>query len=178
VEADRGRTDKDGVTLEAALAQCGIDVERVGLAVKEQKNLAAYLELHIEQGPILERLGKALAVVEGTKGVERWAITFRGRKLIRLHADGSTAGCVGCCGQAGAGDSADCKEASAGRRDDGKRDDVSGDVTAVVGRCETTLDMRDLDAQVLARMLREARDASERFAKKKAARWSGRRSGD
>src|ERR1700733_10557880 len=53
VEADRGRTDKDGVTLEAALAGCGVDVERVGEAVREQKCLAAYLELHIEQEPIL-----------------------------------------------------------------------------------------------------------------------------
>jgi N-carbamoyl-L-amino-acid hydrolase len=39
-----------------------------------------------------------------------------------------------------------------------------GIVTAVVGRCETTLDQRDLDATVLARMYKEAREASERFA--------------
>jgi N-carbamoyl-L-amino-acid hydrolase len=39
-----------------------------------------------------------------------------------------------------------------------------GIVTAVVGRCEATLDMRDLDADVLASMLRDAREASERFA--------------
>jgi N-carbamoyl-L-amino-acid hydrolase len=41
---------------------------------------------------------------------------------------------------------------------------LPGIVTSVVGRCETTLDMRDLDATVLASMLREARAASERFA--------------
>ena len=40
----------------------------------------------------------------------------------------------------------------------------TGIVTAVVGRCETTLDQRDLDAEVLASMYREAREASERFA--------------
>jgi len=39
-----------------------------------------------------------------------------------------------------------------------------GIVTAVVGRCETTLDLRDLDAEVLAQMLAECREASERFA--------------
>jgi N-carbamoyl-L-amino-acid hydrolase len=39
-----------------------------------------------------------------------------------------------------------------------------GIVTAVVGRCETTLDMRDLDAGVLASMLAEAQEASRRFA--------------
>ena len=43
-----------------------------------------------------------------------------------------------------------------------------GIVTAVVGRCETTLDMRDLDAGVLAAMLAEAREASERFANEEA----------
>ncbi len=41
---------------------------------------------------------------------------------------------------------------------------LPGIVTAVVGRCETTLDQRDLDPAVLAQMLREAREASERFA--------------
>jgi len=47
-------------------------------------------------------------------------------------------------------------------------------VTAVVGRCEATLDMRDLDAGVLAGMLREAREASERFAKEEGCtvEWS------
>lgn len=78
--ADRERTHRDGMTLEAALAACGVDVERVGEAAVKQKNLAAYLELHIEQGPILERLGKPLAVVQGTKGVEPGAITFRGQE--------------------------------------------------------------------------------------------------
>ena len=53
IAADRGRTDKDGVTLEAALSACAVDVDRVGDAAVERKNLAAYLELHIEQGPIL-----------------------------------------------------------------------------------------------------------------------------
>src|SRR4051812_4610382 len=69
IEADRVRTDRDGVTLEGALKQCGVAVERVGDAAVERANMAAYLELHIEQGPILERLGKPLAVVQGTKGV-------------------------------------------------------------------------------------------------------------
>jgi N-carbamoyl-L-amino-acid hydrolase len=49
-----------------------------------------------------------------------------------------------------------------------------GIVTAVVGRCETTLDIRDLDAGVLAGMLAEARAASEHFAKEEGCtvEWS------
>jgi N-carbamoyl-L-amino-acid hydrolase len=166
VEADRGRTDKDGVTLEAALGACGVDVERVGEAVREQKNLSAYLELHIEQGPILERVGKPLAVVQGTKGVERWAITFRGQEA---HS-GSTPMEVRRDALAAAAKLALEIRPIARKHPQavatmGSVKTFPGIVTAVVGRCETTLDMRDLDAGVLAQMLREAREASERFAK-------------
>ena len=165
IEADRGRTDREGVTLEAALAACGVDVERVGEAVVEQKNLAAYLELHIEQGPILERLGKPLAVVQGTKGVERWAITFRGQEA---HS-GSTPMEVRRDALAAAAKLALEIRPIAMKHPQavatmGSVKTFPGIVTAVVGRCEATLDMRDLDAEVLAGMLREARAASERFA--------------
>jgi beta-ureidopropionase / N-carbamoyl-L-amino-acid hydrolase len=165
VEADRGRMDREGVTLAAALAACGVDVERVGEAVVEQKNLAAYLELHIEQGPILERLGKPLGVVQGTKGVERWAITFRGQEA---HS-GSTPMEVRRDALAAAAKLAleirpIAKKHPQAVATMGSVKTFPGIVTAVVGRCETTLDMRDLDAGVLAGMLREARVASERFA--------------
>ena len=80
VAADRVRVDHAGTSLEAALRECGIDIDRIGEATAEQRNIAAYLELHIEQGPVLERAGKPLGVVTGTKGVERWAITFHGQE--------------------------------------------------------------------------------------------------
>ena len=165
IEADRVRTDREGVTLEAALAACGVDVERIGEAMVEQKNLAAYLELHIEQGPILERLGKPLGVVQGTKGVERWAVTFRGQEA---HS-GSTPMEVRRDALAAAAKLALAIRPIAMKHPQavatmGSVKTFPGIVTAVVGRCETTLDMRDLDAAVLAEMLREAKAASERFA--------------
>src|ERR1700761_781924 len=165
IEADRIRTDREGLTLEAALQQCGIAVEKIGDASVEQKDLAAYLELHIEQGPILEKLGKSLGVVQGTKGVERWAITFHGQEAhsgstpMEVRRDALAA----------------CAKLALEIRPIARRHPQSvatmgsvktfpGIVTAVVGRCEATLDMRDLDAEVLAGMLRDAREASERFA--------------
>jgi N-carbamoyl-L-amino-acid hydrolase len=165
VEADRVRVDKDGMTLEAALAACGVDVERVGEASVEQKNLAAYLELHIEQGPILEKAQKPLGVVTGTKGVERWAITFHGQEA---HS-GSTPMEVRRDALAAAAKLALEIRPIARKHPQavatmGSVKTFPGIVTAVVGRCETTLDMRDLDAAVLAGMLHEARAASERFA--------------
>jgi len=165
IAADRVRTDREGITMEAALAVCGIDVEGIGAASVEQKNLAAYLELHIEQGPILERLGKPLAVVQGTKGVERWAITFQGQEA---HS-GSTPMEVRRDALAAAAKLAleirpIARKHPLAVATMGSVKTFPGIVTAVVGRCETTLDMRDLNADVLAEMLRDARAASERFA--------------
>ncbi len=165
VEADRGRKDRDGVTMEAALASCGFEIERVGEATVEQKNLAAYLELHIEQGPILERQGKPLGVVLGTKGVTRWTITFTGQEA---HS-GSTPMEARRDALAAAAKLAleirpIAKKHPQAVATMGSVKTYPGIVTAVVGRCETTLDMRDLDAGVLAQMLTEAEAASERFA--------------
>jgi N-carbamoyl-L-amino-acid hydrolase len=175
IEADRKRTDRDGKTLEAALANCGIDVERIGDASREQKNIAAYLELHIEQGPILENLDIPLGVVQGTKGVERWAITFHGQEA---HS-GSTPMEVRRDALAAAAKLALEIRPIARKHPQsvatmGSVKTFPGIVTAVVGRCEATLDMRDLDADVLAGMLRRAREASEHFAKEErcTVEWS------
>jgi N-carbamoyl-L-amino-acid hydrolase len=166
IEADRARTDREGTTLEAALRNCGVEVDRVGDAICEQKDLAAYLELHIEQGPILERLGKPLGVVQGTKGVERWSITFHGQEA---HS-GSTPMEVRRDALAAAAKLALEIRPIARKHPQsvatmGSVKTFPGIVTAVVGRCECTLDMRDLDAGVLAGMLHDAREASERFAR-------------
>src|SRR6201999_1244209 len=79
-QADRDRTDREGIRLEDALRRCQIDVERIGDAAAERGQASAYLELHIEQGPVLERMNLPLAAVLGTKGVERHAITFHGQE--------------------------------------------------------------------------------------------------
>src|SRR6201986_2206691 len=166
IQADRGRTDRDGVRLEDALRQCQIDVEKIGDAAIEHGNAGAYLELHIEQGPVLEAKQLPLGVVLGTKGVERHAITFHGQEA---HS-GSTPMAVRRDALAAAAKLALEIRPIARKHPDavatmGSVKTFPGIVTAVVGRCETTLDMRDLDAGVLASMLGEARDASERFAK-------------
>ena len=75
----RGLVDKQGIKLPDALKNVGIDFERVKDSGKELKNAAAYLELHIEQGPVLLDLDLPLGAVLGTFGVERHAITFHGQ---------------------------------------------------------------------------------------------------
>jgi len=165
IEADRVRTDKDGIRLDDALQRCGVEIEGFPEAGQERQNAAAYLELHIEQGPVLERLGLPLGVVLGTKGVERHAVTFFGQEA---HS-GSTPMKVRRDALAPAAKLALEIRAIAGKHQDavctiGSVKTFPGIVTAVVGRCEATLDQRDLDAAVVAQMLRETRQASERFA--------------
>jgi N-carbamoyl-L-amino-acid hydrolase len=175
IEADRVRTDQDGIRLEDAVSRCGFPIERFPQATREQKNAAAYLELHIEQGPVLERMQLPLGVVLGTKGVERHAVTFFGQEA---HS-GSTPMDARHDALAAAAKLALEIRTIAGKHKDavstmGSVKTFPGIVTAVVGRCETTLDQRDLDPVVLAAMYREAQDASHRFAgeEKCTAEWS------
>ncbi|HYM56666.1 MAG TPA: M20/M25/M40 family metallo-hydrolase, partial [Solirubrobacteraceae bacterium] len=65
--------------LPEVLAQHGVELERMDEAGARLATLDAYLELHIEQGPVLEARGDALASVTGTAGVERRRLRFRGR---------------------------------------------------------------------------------------------------
>ena len=165
IEADRSRTDRDGIRLEDALRKCGIDIDRIGEAAAEQANAAAYLELHIEQGPVLESMQLPLGAVLGTKGVERHAITFFGQEA---HS-GSTPMAQRRDALAAAARLALEIRPIARKHPDsvatmGSLKTFPGIVTAVVGRSETTLDMRDLEAGVLASMLAEAQSASQRFA--------------
>ncbi len=165
IEADRLRTDRDGITLASALHNCGVSIDHVANANIERENAGAYLELHIEQGPVLEAMNLPLGAVLGTKGVERHAVTFHGQEA---HS-GSTPMRVRRDALAAAAKLALEIRSIAGKHPDavatmGSVKTFPGIVTAVVGRCETTLDMRDLDAGTLASMLAEAQAASEQFA--------------
>ena len=175
IAADRARMDNDGIRLEDAVRRCGFEMDRFPEAAREQQLASAYIELHIEQGPVLEGLGLPLGVVLGTKGVERHAITFHGQEA---HS-GSTPMNVRRDALAAAAKLALEIRSIAGKHPGavctiGNLKTFPGIATAVVGRCEATLDQRDLDAGGLAAMYREAREASERFAKEErcTVEWS------
>ncbi len=175
IEQDRGRTDKDGVRLEDALAGCGVSIDKIGEARQERGDARAYLELHIEQGPVLEKLDLPLGVVLGTKGVERHAITFHGQEA---HS-GSTPMKARHDALAAAAKLALAIRPIAMQYPDavctmGSVKTFPGIVTAVVGRCEATLDQRDLDAGILADMYAEAQKKSREFAREEGCtvEWS------
>jgi len=175
IDQDRGRTDAAGVRLEDALARCGVSIDSIGDAQVERKNAAGYLELHIEQGPVLESMGLPLGAVLGTKGVERHAITFHGQEA---HSDSTPMKARHDALAAGAKLALEIRPIAMKYPDAvctiGSVKTFPGIVTAVVGRCEATLDQRDLNAEVLAAMYREAQDKSEQFAREEGCtvEWS------
>jgi len=144
-------------------------------AERERENAAAYIELHIEQGPVLERLGLPLGVVLGTKGVERHAITFIGQEA---HSGATPMNARRDALAAAAKLALEIRPIAARHPEAvctmGSVKTFPGIATAVVGRCEAVLDQRDLDAAVLATMYRQAREASERFAREEGCtvEWS------
>jgi N-carbamoyl-L-amino-acid hydrolase len=163
--------DKGGTRLMDALRENGVDVTRAHDAKRhlERINAKAYLELHIEQGPVLESMGKATGVVLGTFGVERHLLRFVGQAAhsgstpIPMRKDAFLA----------------AAESALEFREIAKRHTTPharvvctvgtvkvepGIVTAVPGVCEIALDQRALDQAVLAQMLAEARAASWRIA--------------
>jgi N-carbamoyl-L-amino-acid hydrolase len=161
----RGLKDKQGMTLPEALKAVGIDFEKVKDSGVELKSAAAYLELHIEQGPVLLDLDLPLGAVLGTFGVERHAITFHGQAA---HSGSTPMNRRKDAFLAAAKMSAESYEIA--RRSGngvctiGSCTTKPGIVTSVVENCRITLDQRHLDAGKLAQMLKEAKDASERFA--------------
>jgi beta-ureidopropionase / N-carbamoyl-L-amino-acid hydrolase len=161
----KNRTDKDGIRLEDAVKDHRIDLDQALEAGKAKAKAAAYLELHIEQGPVLEKLGLPLGVVLGTKGVERHSITFFGQEA---HSGSTPMNARRDALGAAAKLSLEIREIAKQHSDAvctvGSVKTFPGIVTAVVGRCEMTLDQRDLDAGVLAGMYKSAVTASEKFA--------------
>lgn len=175
IDADRVRTDREGVRLEDALRRCSVEISKFPGATKEQKNAKAYLELHIEQGPVLERMGLPLGVVLGTKGVERHIINFYGQEA---HSGSTPMNARRDALAAASKLALEIRNIAKKHQDAvctmGSAKTYPGIVTAVVGRCEVTLDQRDLDAKVLAQMYREAQEASRRFAEEEhcTVEWS------
>ncbi|HWY78302.1 MAG TPA: hydantoinase/carbamoylase family amidase, partial [Verrucomicrobiae bacterium] len=156
--------DKDGIRLPDALKDIGVDFERVKDSGEELKDAAAYLELHIEQGPVLLDLDLPLGAVLGTFGVERHAITFLGQAA---HSGSTPMNRRKDAFLAAAKMSPEIyriAERNGGVCTIGSCTTKPGIVTSVVEECRITLDQRHLEAVALARMLAEAKDASAKFA--------------
>jgi N-carbamoyl-L-amino-acid hydrolase len=159
-----GLADRDGQRLVDVLAAHGVDVHRMRDAAVELESAVAYVELHIEQGPVLERLGLPLGVVLGTTGVERHNVRFSGQAAhagstpmeVRRDALAAAARLLLAVREP-------AREAG-GVATVGRCVVDPGIVTAVAGTCEITVDQRHLDPAVLASLLERARDDAARIA--------------
>jgi hydantoinase/carbamoylase family amidase len=163
--------DKEGVKLVDALKECGVDIDHMLEANKHLKSIPAkaYLELHIEQGPVLESMNKSTGVVLGTFGVERHMVKFIGQAAhsgstpIPMRKDAFLA----------------AAQFALEVREIAKRHSKPGAnvvctcgivnvepciVTAVPGVCNISIDQRALDAGVLAQMYKEAQAAAAKAA--------------
>lgn len=166
--------DRQGVTLPDALAENGISLDSMGTAASYFRSLdaAAYLELHIEQGPVLEAMKRPVGVVLGTMGVERYSLRFVGQAAhsgaapIHLRKDAFLAAAEFALG---------CREISIRYSGRSPRSRVVATcgvvkvepnfVTAVPGSAEISIDLRALDAGVLRAMLADARKVARSAAR-------------
>ena len=172
VDDVRELVDKQGTRLVDALAENGVALDRMLDAHEELKRIPAkaYLELHIEQGPVLESMNKPTGVVLGTFGVERHMLRFTGQAA---HSGSTPIPMRRDAFLAAAETALACREIARTHSQPGAGVVCTvgvvqvepGIVTAVPGVCEISLDQRALDAGVLARMLADARAASESAAR-------------
>lgn len=72
-------TDKDGVSIRKAMTSYGLDPDDIKSVIWDKDRIGAFLELHIEQGPVLDQKNIELGIVNGIVGVERYMITVKGR---------------------------------------------------------------------------------------------------
>jgi hydantoinase/carbamoylase family amidase len=170
----RDLRDSQGHSIADVLAENDVQLDRVLDATAGQERIAAYLELHIEQGPVLEAEGIQAAAVSGCAGVERHRFHFRGQAS---HAGTTPMDRRSDAGLAAAEVALRVEEI--GREHGGVATTGSlvmhpGIPTAVAGEAELLVDLRHPDADELAAMLAEARSAGETAASERGCEISSK----
>ncbi len=164
IDVLRGLTDKEGNKLPDVLAAHGVDIDNLDGARTRMADVKAYIEVHIEQGPVLESMGRGICTVTGTKGIERERLIFRGQAAhagtmpMEMRRDSFRAASRFAL-----------EIAEIARRHDGVTtvgfaECWPGVVTAVAGETRITMDMRHIDATALGDMFAEALHAADRAA--------------
>ena len=153
-------TDAGGQTAIDALAENGIDLRRAGESGSRLERVAAYLELHIEQGPVLESEGATLAAVTGCAGIERLRFDFIGQAghagttPMPMRRDAGLAAAA----TALAVERIAIEEGGVGTT--GRLDMSPGIVSAVPGGAALSVDLRHPEPGPLTQMLKRVREAA------------------
>ncbi|HSS62932.1 MAG TPA: Zn-dependent hydrolase [Gammaproteobacteria bacterium] len=150
--------DEAGTSLREAMERQGLDPEEALRAARAPDSLAAFLELHVEQGPVLEAAGKPIGIVEGISGVFNWTVTLTGTANhagttpMNLRHD-AFMGLVDFAGKIPQMISTLGNETS--RLTIGRVEVSPGFAHTVPGRVEFTLVGRDMDEEVMTRLAKE-----------------------
>jgi N-carbamoyl-L-amino-acid hydrolase len=160
----RGLRDVNGISAQDALAAHGVDVDRMTDSRARLENAVAYIELHIEQGPVLEARDLPLGVVSGIYGDERWTARFTGQAS---HAGSTPMDQRRDALSAAARLALEVRELARSRGGVGtvgRIDAEPGIPTAVAGAATALVDQRHVDADTLQELHRLAVDASRSIA--------------
>jgi hydantoinase/carbamoylase family amidase len=152
--------DAEGHSARELLAENGVELEGVIDSRSRLERLGAYLELHIEQGPVLEADGIKAAAVTGCVGVERLRLLFTGRVS---HAGTTPMDVRRDAGLAAAATALRVEEIASGEGGVGTVGEIAfepGIPTAVAGRASIVVDLRHRSAEALSRMLSSTREAA------------------
>ena len=160
--------DRDGVSIERAMREAGLDPGKVAEAARPAGTLAAYLELHIEQGEVLENEDLPVGVVTGIAGPVWLRLTFSGEAGhagttpmgARRDALAAAAEVVGVI-------EAEASDTGSTVGTVGQIEAGPGGINIIPGRVEISLDLRDIDETV--------RDRAEERIRERAAEACGRR---
>lgn len=155
--------DADGAAIGDVLAANGVELGAAPLAAGRLERVGAYLELHIEQGPVLEAEHCPCAAVSGCAGVERLRFRFDGQAS---HAGTTPMDVRRDAGLAAAELGLAVERAATERCGVGTAGALAlspGIVTAVAGRAELGVDLRHPDTAALTAMLEQVRDAAQRI---------------
>jgi len=153
------RLDADGVTMRAALAAAGHDPARIPAIARKRADVLAYVEVHIEQGPVLLERGLPLGVVTAIAGSSRYLVDLAG---LASHA-GTTPMTMRRDAAAAAAEIVLLVEERCGHEDAlvgtvGQLNVPDGSVNVVPGRCRLSLDIRAADDAVRQAAVRDVMD--------------------
>src|SRR5215210_625262 len=164
---DLQHEDSDGISIADAMRDYGLDPERIAQAARPRDSLAAYLELHIEQGRVLEGEGLPVGVVTGIAAPVWRRLVFTGETghagttPMEMRHDALAAAVEVV---AVVEDEASATGTSVGTV--GQMSVEPGGINIIPGRIDLSLDLRDIDEEtrdlVEARILESARELCER----------------
>ncbi len=163
VDAVRALPDQAHERLDETLAANGVELDCALAAGRRRAELGCYLELHIEQGPVLEAEGLRASAVAGCVGVRRHRFTFTGRAG---HAGTTPMDHRHDAGLAAAATALAIERTAqhGGTATTGALELEPGIVTAIAGRAELLVDLRNGDAEQLEAMLAAATEAARAAA--------------